>query len=289
MPITFPDRWIHGARDCRASADPPVQAHEAAPGTFILRQSKCSNFEAPFMYLLIGDRRALLVDTGARTVTGEALPIGTFVDKALTRAEADGVPRELIVAHSHGHGDHLAGDSQFTDRPRTVIVQPDRGPVQRQFGIRDWPEDIGSLDLGNRRLLVIPIPGHESSNNHGHEATDIAIYDEQTGLVLTGDVFYPGLLTVRDWMSYRRSARRLAEFAQTHPITFLLGAHVEMSRTPGVLFDLGTTFQPDEHPLQLTPADLATWAAACEELGEHPMGTPRTVVFDSFAIAMLES
>ncbi len=33
--------------------------------TFILRQSKTVNFEAPFLFLLCGNERALLLDTGA--------------------------------------------------------------------------------------------------------------------------------------------------------------------------------------------------------------------------------
>jgi hypothetical protein len=32
--------------------------------TFILRENLCSTFEAPFMYRMIGESRALLIDTG---------------------------------------------------------------------------------------------------------------------------------------------------------------------------------------------------------------------------------
>jgi hypothetical protein len=34
------------------------------PKTFILRENLYATFEAPFMYLLIGSRKALLIDTG---------------------------------------------------------------------------------------------------------------------------------------------------------------------------------------------------------------------------------
>jgi hypothetical protein len=66
--------WIHGSPGC-VVPEPPIQVHQFNSDTFILRQSKCSepgttthsgpSFEAPFMYLLIGRSRALLLDTGA--------------------------------------------------------------------------------------------------------------------------------------------------------------------------------------------------------------------------------
>jgi hypothetical protein len=48
-----------------------------------------------------------------------------------------------------------------------------------------------------------------------------------------------------------------------------VGAHVELARS-GRLFPIGTTFQPDEHPLQLVRKDLDTWTKACHDLGEYP-------------------
>src|SRR4051794_13394084 len=62
LPRGYPDRmsptdlsavrWIHGAADCHHSTDPPIQVVEYDADTFVLRQSKCVDFEAPFMYLL---------------------------------------------------------------------------------------------------------------------------------------------------------------------------------------------------------------------------------------------
>ncbi|MGH8080681.1 MAG: hypothetical protein ACREP7_08905, partial [Lysobacter sp.] len=64
--LTLPERWIHGA-----PAEPSLQVQAAGPGFWVLRQSKASNFEAPFLYLIAGDERALLLDTGAESATGE--------------------------------------------------------------------------------------------------------------------------------------------------------------------------------------------------------------------------
>jgi len=40
-------------------------------------------------------------------------------------------------------------------------------------------------------------------------------------------------------------------------VTYLLGCHIEMSRTPGEDYPVGWTYQPDETPLELTTDHLA--------------------------------
>ena len=64
-PVSLDVTWIHGVPAGRRAADPPVQVHHADPHTVILRQSKSVNYEAPFLYLLFGNDRGLLLDTGA--------------------------------------------------------------------------------------------------------------------------------------------------------------------------------------------------------------------------------
>ena len=59
------DPWIHGHRRGMADADPALQVRRLDADTFVLRQSKACTFEAPFLHLLLGRDRALLLDTGA--------------------------------------------------------------------------------------------------------------------------------------------------------------------------------------------------------------------------------
>jgi hydroxyacylglutathione hydrolase len=138
--------WIHGAPDCSQTTDGPIQVHRFDADTFILRQSKCSepgtparpgpSFEAPFLYLVFGESIALLLDSGASR-SPAVFPIQSTIDGLITeRAAAFGRPRpSLVVAHSHSHGDHVAGDDQFRGRPDTTVVPLGVAGVQRFFGI----------------------------------------------------------------------------------------------------------------------------------------------------------
>ncbi len=269
--------WIHGAGDCARTSDPVVQVHRLDRDTFILRLSKCYSFEANFIYLVLGREQALLLDTGPRPDAGaphRTLPLRRLVDQLVTdwSTESGVAEPDLVVAHTHGHGDHVSGDDQFTDRPRTRVVAPTVAAVSGFFGLPDWPDGEAALDLGSRRLTVLPVPGHEP--------THIAVHDPRRGALFTGDMLYPGLLTVRDWPAFRRSAARLANLVQGSAVSVVLGSHIEMSRTPGRLYPLGTTHQPDEHPLPLPPDSVLELHRACEAMAE----APHQDVHDDFVI-----
>jgi hydroxyacylglutathione hydrolase len=263
VPGSMAVSWMHGSASCNQNADPEVQVHAYNATTHILRQNKCRTFEAPFIYVLAGSQKALVLDTGATT---------TAALQGAVRGLTGNL--DLFVAHSHAHGDHVAGDARFAGQPGTTVVGTARSAVEAAFQIAPWPSDEGTLDLGGRVLDVIAIPGHE--------ATHIAIYDRETGLLLTGDSLYPGLLFINSWNEYRTSMHRLAEFAAARPIAHVLGAHVEMTATPGVSYDYGETFQPDEHVLQLTAAHVAELDAALTALGPTPPASP--VAHDDFVI-----
>jgi hydroxyacylglutathione hydrolase len=265
--------WIHGSPDCSRNTDPPIQAQRFDRDTIILRQNKCSepgtaaqpgsSFEGPFMYLLIGAKRALLLDTGASR-SPALFPLAPTVDRLLREhAAATGGPTvPLLIAHSHSHGDHLAGDDQFRGRPHTTIVPPELESVKAFFGLPDWPEGKATVDLGSRVIDVIPTPGHEDSH--------VALYDRKTKILLTGDTLYPGLLVIEDWPAYARSVARLKTFVTANPVSFILGSHVEMTSQPGVWFGLPAFFQPGEHVLQLEGRHLLELHEALRAIGTRP-------------------
>jgi glyoxylase-like metal-dependent hydrolase (beta-lactamase superfamily II) len=270
-------RWIHGAPDCDHSADPPIQVVRLDDDTFVLRQSMCLDFEAPFLYLLIGADAALLHDTGA-TAEPELFPIRHTVDRILAgRPNLLGRPRPLIVTHSHGHDDHRAGDRQFADLGRDARAPIGADAVATYFRISDWPTGRTMIDFGDRPIDILATPGHLGDH--------IMLFDRTRGLLLSGDSLYPGLLTVRDWSAYRASIRRVSAFAREsaasgHPVRHILGAHIEMTDRPGELYEIGTTYQPDEHPLPLSVRDLFSLDAALDDAGDDP----RTIPGDRFVV-----
>ncbi len=254
----FPTKWIDGTA---CGTDPTIQTWKYAEGTFILRQSLCTTFEGPFMYLFVGTAKALLVDTG----TG-----GVDLLSEVTKLLA-GKFVQLVVAHSHSHGDHVSGDNAFKGQASTTVVGLQTTAVKQFFGITgDGP---ASFDLGGRVVDVLAIPGHQAAH--------VAYYDHATRLLLTGDTLYPGRLYIDDWDSYRTSVPRLIAFVDAQrPVSFVLGGHIELPKT-GADYAYGVKQHPNEHALQLGDAELRELAAGVNAMG----ATPKREVHTSFIIS----
>jgi len=242
VPGTMDVRWNEGSADCVKNPQPPIQAHRYNADTFILRENLCATYEAPFIYLLIGKTKALLIDTGA-VVDPKIMPLAQTVISLLA---GDGSKLPLMVVHTHGHLDHRSGDDQFRALPDVEIVPTDLESVKSRLGIADWPNGVGQIDLGDRVIDVIPTPGHYTSH--------VAYYDRQTGLFFSGDFLLPGRLLIEDTNADLASVQRVAEFVEQHPITYVLGAHIELDESGKTFF--GTRHHPNERPLQLTKQDL---------------------------------
>jgi glyoxylase-like metal-dependent hydrolase (beta-lactamase superfamily II) len=252
-PGVLPATWYAGGPKC--AGQPAFRVHAYNDDFYILRQPACTNYEKPFLYLLFGRDRALLLDTGAGNID-VAAAVDHIVRDWLARHHRAEI--ELVVAHSHAHGDHVAGDSLFRGRPGITLVGRDTASVRAFFGIIRWPEDIAQYDLGDRVLDVIPIPGHQPAG--------IALYDRRTAILLTGDTFYPGRLYVRDQPAFVHSIRRLVDFTRDRPVAHILGTHIENTSTPYRDYPVGTVDQPDEHVLQLDRAQLLELDAALERM-----------------------
>jgi hydroxyacylglutathione hydrolase len=266
-------QWIHGSRRGAGRSGPVFQAQAYDRHTFVLRQSKAASYEAPFLYLLFGNDRALLLDTGAGKQT-EARPLRDTVDELIAswlgEHPRDGY--ELVVAHTHGHNDHVAGDAQFADRPGTSIVGRELTAVQEFFGFTSWPDQTVQFDLGGRLLEITGSPGH-------HRAA-ITIYDPWSGFLLTGDTVLPGRLYAPDYPAFLATMDRIAELAASRPVTHVMGCHIEMTRTPGRDYPLGCTYQPNETSLQMTVQQLT----AIRDAARSVAGQPGAHRFDDFLI-----
>ncbi|WP_076258684.1 MBL fold metallo-hydrolase [Intrasporangium flavum] len=288
LPLDTSHRWIHGSRSRRHRTDPDHQVEQLAAGTVLVRQSKDLTYEAPFVLLLLGRERALLVDTGAVPGAGLRAVVDEQVDAWTRSEELGGI--DLVVAHSHSHGDHVAGDAAFADRPRTTVVAHDAASVHAFFGLTapdasaapaapdapdapdasltdasPTPDASAPFDLGGRVVDVLAIPGHH--------AASVAFHDRATGLLHTGDTVYPGRLYVEDPDAMAASLDRLVAFAEEHGVRHVLGCHVEMTSRPGRDYPLGARYQPDEPSPFLGVEQLRRvrdgWAAHAGRPGTH--------------------
>jgi glyoxylase-like metal-dependent hydrolase (beta-lactamase superfamily II) len=255
--ILFAQAWNSGIDP----DEPAFQVQALGSDTFVLRQSLRTSFEAPFLYLLVGETRALLIDTGV-----EGVDLRAEVDRLLAASGHAGMP--LVVMHTHGHGDHVGGDAGFADRPDTIVVGHTAADVAAFFGIDQWPADTGTLDLGGRTVDVLPTPGHHDSH--------VMVYDALTRIMFSGDAVYPGrLFFVCDKAGeYAASIRRVAEFAETHQVDWLLGGHVEMKAEAGQSFNGESASRRGEHVLELPGSALADVKAAFDGIGDYPRVTP---------------
>ncbi len=172
-------------------------------------------------YLVLGTDRALLVDTGFGISD-----LKRYVE-ALTHLP-------LTVVNTHVHPDHSGGNAQFDEvfvgEHETGGADGDEGVLFYQVpGQRDacaavkagghyrfrFLRDGEAIDLGGRILRVVEIPGHTPGS--------IALFDENTGLLLSGDailkrVFYGAGVPLRVYRAALCKAKAL-------PIRDILSAH----------------------------------------------------------------
>jgi glyoxylase-like metal-dependent hydrolase (beta-lactamase superfamily II) len=253
----LPAQWATGGPNC---PEPELATQRYDRDTYILRQSLCTSFEAPFLHLWLGDGMAMLEDTG----DGGVDVVGA-VDAAIAQwmTETGNPEPQLIVLNSHGHGDHTAGNGDFMARPNTTVVGATVSDIQSYFAIESYPEDRAELDLGGGRVVdVLAIPGHQSAH--------IALYDRSRGLLLTGDTLYPGRLYIDDFDAYRASIQRLLDFTASREICQVLGTHIELSTQPGDEFPVGSQSHPGERALELERSDLVELGAAVEAMADNP-------------------
>lgn len=241
--------WIHGSLSAKANQDARIQVHRYNEHTYILRQNPAVHWEAPFMYLVIGNEKAVLLDAGA-TEEKEYFPLRQVIDRLLERwAYAQGVSQpELIVLPLGSEQSQIAALGQFTNRASAVIIPPNEESRKQLFG-ENWNQG-GKLNLGGRVLDVIPTPGLDSNA--------ISLYDPWSDLLFTGNTFYPGRLVILDFKAYKLSLKNLLTWIESRPVKMIFGGRIEMTNRPGLDYRLRSNYRPNERALQLYPEHLAS-------------------------------
>jgi hydroxyacylglutathione hydrolase len=272
VPGSVDMHWNEGSTNCGAHPGPPLEVHAYNPQTYILREGFCATFEAPFMYVLIGSTRALLIDTGD-VADPKKVPLAATVMQLLPGTGPSKLP--LLVVHSHRHLDHRAGDAQFANLANVRVVGYDLDSVRKFYGFTDWPNGAAVIDLGDRQVDVIPTPGHNE--------TEVSFYDRNTGLLFSGDFLMPARLLVDDANAYEASAERLANFVRDRPVNYVLGGHIEKD-VDGKLFAWESQYHPREHRLPLSKQDVLALPDALRQFNGFYSQVGSFVFIDSIRI-----
>jgi len=118
------------------------------------------------VFLIKGIEKALLIDTGFGTGN-----IREFVETM--------TDLPIMLVNTHADGDHIGGNHFFSE----VYMHPseyDRFYEKKKSAMKMrplWEKDI--IDLGNRKLEVVLIPGHTPGS--------IALLDRENRILFSGD------------------------------------------------------------------------------------------------------
>lgn len=234
-------------------ADPWFELLEIEPGIVRIREPHVARLMRANLYLVRGRDRDLLIDTG--------MGVGDL--RAAVRPLAQ---KPLILFTTHAHIDHIGGHRAFRDAevlvhpaearlladpwPRWNLSWDSFAPTERAglkaagFVTEGWFIDAlphagydpaayalegvepgrlidegETIDLGDRRFTVLHLPGHSPGS--------IALLDEASGTLFSGDAVYDGIIVdttpFAHVPTYLRTMRRLREL----PVRLVHGGHRE--------------------------------------------------------------
>lgn len=206
--------------------------------------------EETHCYLLIGDKRCLLIDTG--------LGVCNIYEQVLKLTD-----KPVTAVATHVHWDHIGGHRYFDDFYAhenelewlngnfPLPIQRVREMVADCFHL---PEgyDVGAyeifqgnpkktlhggeiLDLGGRKIEILHTPGHSP----GH----LCFWEKETGYVFTGDLIYKGTLMIyypsTDPQAYLGSLEKIASL----PAKRLYPAHHSLNIQPEIAVRMRDAFR----------------------------------------------
>ena len=159
------------------------------------------------VYVVEGNDKALVIDAGT-SMPHLAQVVATLTDKP------------LMLAVTHGHGDHVGGAVSFPD----VWIHPAdtsliRGGRRGYEGTVHFLSDGEVIDLGGRQIEVMHTPGHTFGS--------VTFFDKAKGYGFSGDAFGSTNLllfagTFRDLIA---TTTRTASYMEKNGITKLYPGH----------------------------------------------------------------
>ena len=214
------------------------------------------NFQEVISFLILGDNKALLFDTGMGLE-----PISPVIQQL--------TDLPVMVVNSHSHYDHIGGNYEFDNViARNTLAMKERvkrgapheqvrGEVTpaalcldkltnldtaayaiKPFDVSYYFTEIAdfSLPLGGRDIKVLFVPGHSPDA--------VALYDEDNGYLWTGDTFYEAPIWLfhngTNLTAYRNSIELLAGLSGN--LNKVFPAHNLPVASPARLNELVTAF-----------------------------------------------
>lgn len=219
--------------------------------------SEYGHWEKVHSYLLIGDKHALLVDTG--------LGIGNIRDvvESLTN-----LPVKVVTTHVHW--DHIGGHRLFNDisvheddaewleygisvstdaikkevvKEKFTVNPPEGFDINKYKVYRGKPtriyKDDDIIDIGSRKIRVIHTPGHSP----GH----ICLFEESRGYLFTGDLIYMGTLFAfypsTDPIKFKESVEKISSLKN---IKRLMPGHNDLNIPVSLIEEIKDAFESIE-------------------------------------------
>lgn len=216
--------------------------------TYII--SEYRHWEETHCYLLNGDERSLLIDTG--------LGICNIYDEVVKLTD-----KPVTAVATHIHWDHIGGHKYFPDfyaheaeldwlngkfplpisTIREMVV--DRCQLPEGFDLSKYAffqgtptkvlQDHDLIDLGGRQVEVLHTPGHAP----GH----MCFWEREKGYLFTGDLVYKDILLAyypsTDPKSYLASLQKVAAL----PVKRVFPAHHSLNIQPEILTRMQKAFE----------------------------------------------
>ncbi len=169
-------------------------------------------------FLLTGTNKALLIDSGMNT------PNAKQIAESITKLP-------IMLLNTHADRDHISGNGSFDD----FYMHPDEEDIYRACGgagnilpVKD--NDI--IDLGNRPLKIIFIPGHTPGS--------IAVLDINGRVLISGDSIQDGNIFMfkehRNLSLYVESLKKLSMY--TDKFDTIYPSHGSFPVCPGLIGNL---------------------------------------------------
>jgi glyoxylase-like metal-dependent hydrolase (beta-lactamase superfamily II) len=176
--VVVPPKWweilpreVYSHLEKVETAQPWFEVYRIDPGIYVIYEP--GQFEEAISYLVLGEERAALIDTGCGIgdINDE---VAVFDDPVSRNASEKG--------YDHDNMAHLIAEG-MTWKPLPEGFDKTAYHVP-PFRVTRWLRDGDAIDLGGRRLEVIYAPGHSPDS--------ICLLDRGARLLWTGDLFYTG-------------------------------------------------------------------------------------------------